>query len=336
MRLYLLLNVGRISIVITAHDRMEYLMNAVNSVINQTIGISRIELIVVKNFKNAEIDQKLDSIGAKRILTSSESTGEKIALGIEICTENVISFLDDDDEFAINKLELVLANFQSNRELSLYHNGSIKFRADGTLIPEYANNVGETRISLSGDQLTSNFKNLYVAKSNYNISSFSISREFAVSISGILKKLKTNIDTALLFLAADRGHLIIADNAPLTKILAHDSLSRSCSWGRDFKDAKIDFMNKSTKTLDKLKSFMKDGKLIGLVDCQIWELKMLINLMDSGKFRGLVKPSIIVKSVRLFPGIYILKILAATFLSYLAPGKISELYRSYSIQNRTW
>lgn len=48
-----------ISVVITAYNRREYLIKAVNSVINQSLDSSYYEIIVIKNFEDNEIDNYL-------------------------------------------------------------------------------------------------------------------------------------------------------------------------------------------------------------------------------------------------------------------------------------
>lgn len=328
--------INRISVIITAHDRKQFILKAVDSVRNQKIGADKIEIIVVKNFRDDYIDGQLDQTVSRNIFSNVPSTGEKVAIGIDYCTGDVISLLDDDDEFMPEKLKIVMKEFSKPDSLSLYHNGSYKVNGKGESVCEKSVPEKDSRIFCEYSLNLKRFKELYIARSNYNISSFSISRSFALSVRDTLSRLKTNVDTALLFLAADGGCSILADSRRLTRILVHNSISRSNANRESFLTTKVDFMNRSAAALEDLKSFLGHDELRSFVDYQIWELMMLINLLELGKYKGLLKPGLIVKSLRLFPSTYIMKILVATFLARIIPKKIPVIYRRYSIQNRNW
>ncbi|EQD28177.1 cell wall biosynthesis glycosyltransferase, partial [mine drainage metagenome] len=45
-----------ISVIITAYQRKNYLLDALNSAVNQTLDRKYYEIIVVKNFSDSEID----------------------------------------------------------------------------------------------------------------------------------------------------------------------------------------------------------------------------------------------------------------------------------------
>ncbi|WP_338100432.1 glycosyltransferase, partial [Metallosphaera sedula] len=68
-----------ISVIITAHNRKEYLMQAVDSALNQTLPKTEYEVIVVKNFE--DYDEELEKKGVKSIVTSEKELGEKIVIG---------------------------------------------------------------------------------------------------------------------------------------------------------------------------------------------------------------------------------------------------------------
>jgi len=56
-----------ISVIITAFNRKNYLLYAVDSVLNQTISKEMYEIIVIKNFEDAEIDRYLESKNVRNI-----------------------------------------------------------------------------------------------------------------------------------------------------------------------------------------------------------------------------------------------------------------------------
>lgn len=107
-----MINTPKISVIITAHDRKEYLANAIGSVINQTVEKSNYEVIVIKNFE----DEGIDDIIRKEAIISIRSEdnskiGEDLYLGIINSHADIICFLDDDDLFTSDKLENVLKAF---------------------------------------------------------------------------------------------------------------------------------------------------------------------------------------------------------------------------------
>ena len=69
--------------VVTAYDRRQYLLGAVRSALNQTLPREFYEVIVVKNFRDEEIDRWLESSGARLILSQSPEQGEHLAAALE-------------------------------------------------------------------------------------------------------------------------------------------------------------------------------------------------------------------------------------------------------------
>ena len=88
-----------ISVVITAHNRQQYLIDAVKSVLNQEIDRNAFEILVVKNFKEERMDNFLSDKGVRLFYTEQKSFGAKLGIGIENAGGEIISFLDDDDTF---------------------------------------------------------------------------------------------------------------------------------------------------------------------------------------------------------------------------------------------
>ena len=112
----------RISVIITAHHRRNYLLKSVKSVIDQNFSRDDVEIIVVKNFHDRDIDFFLNENNVKSIYTENESPGSKIAVGIQNCNGELLTFLDDDDEYAPERLKVASAEFETNPGLIYYHN----------------------------------------------------------------------------------------------------------------------------------------------------------------------------------------------------------------------
>ena len=112
-----------ISIVITAHNRKKYILDSVKSVLNQDANRNDYEILVVKNFIDEEIDAFLEKEGVISIYTEEQPFGVKLAIGIDKSKGEVISFLDDDDEFSANKVSRLIEVFRDQR--IVYHHSSI-------------------------------------------------------------------------------------------------------------------------------------------------------------------------------------------------------------------
>ncbi|MCW1293277.1 MAG: glycosyltransferase [Candidatus Parvarchaeota archaeon] len=56
-----------ISVIVTAYNRKEFLLNALKSAVNQTLDRKFYEIIVVKNFNDNEIDNYIQQNNIKEI-----------------------------------------------------------------------------------------------------------------------------------------------------------------------------------------------------------------------------------------------------------------------------
>lgn len=126
MFLFLVPFVPFISVIITAHNRREFLLDAVNSALNQTLPKDEYEVIVVKNFEDNRIDEFLEEHNVKNIVTNEGPLGAKIARGVEESEGEVISLLEDDDLWLPQKLEKVKQVFQDENVI-YYHNNLYNF-----------------------------------------------------------------------------------------------------------------------------------------------------------------------------------------------------------------
>jgi glycosyltransferase involved in cell wall biosynthesis len=116
-----------ISVIIMAYNRREFIREAVKSVVNQTLPKDEYELIVVKNFEDAYVDDviksmKGKSLKGKSLLADLISYGAKVTLAIEKAEGDVICFLDDDDMYSPWRLEVIRDKFKHNPSLIYYHN----------------------------------------------------------------------------------------------------------------------------------------------------------------------------------------------------------------------
>ena len=123
-----------ISVIVTAFNRREFLSQALESAINQTLERSKYEIIVVKNFKDDAIDVLIEKSGIISLHRGEEIVGSFIAAGIERSRGEILVFLDDDDEFVKDKLQTISDIFTSDPRIGYFHNGIIPIDSLGNEI----------------------------------------------------------------------------------------------------------------------------------------------------------------------------------------------------------
>ena len=124
-----------ISVIVTAHDRRKYLPEALRSLESQTLDKDKFEVIVVKNFEDPASDEIIRRNGWRNIVTDVRPLGGKISIGMEEARGGVITFLEDDDMYAPERLQVVEKAFKDIARLTYFHNGQTVIDENGNVIP---------------------------------------------------------------------------------------------------------------------------------------------------------------------------------------------------------
>lgn len=185
-----------ISVIITAYDRIEFLLNAIKSVVNQTLDKKYYEIIVIKNFKDKVIDDYIMENNIIGIISSETSLGGKLIEALNVAKGHVISFLEDDDLFSTDKLEIVYNKFKADSNLCYYHNEHIPVN-DKYDIKDIRGN---------GDI-------------SFNLSSISVEKSI-IRINNIMK-ITLAIDNFMYLQALESGKKIIKGEEKLTHYMYH-------------------------------------------------------------------------------------------------------------------
>jgi glycosyltransferase involved in cell wall biosynthesis len=191
-----------ISVIITAYNRKEFLLNAIKSVLNQTLDKKYYEIIVIKNFTDKNIDDFINENKIKPIFIDG-TIGEYLYKGISEANGEIISFLDDDDLFFENKLEIVYKEFKKDNNIVYYHNLYMPVNRNGATINE---------------------NSVYTAL-DFNMSCISIKKSI-IKINEADKINITAIQDVLMYLyALDSNKKIVAGKEKLTYYMLHESSS---------------------------------------------------------------------------------------------------------------
>ncbi len=217
------------SILVVAYNRKEFLLNAVNSALNQTIEKSEFEVIVIKNFEDEKIDQEIAGLEIANILSDKASLGEKIIQGTLAAHGEYICLLEDDDQFSSHKLETIqkfvsedVCFIHNSRAVVKYNDNKIRQQEE---MPSQEKWYGVNKPSLKI------FYRMLKSGLDFNCSSMTIKRDFILRNMEQIRQMTFRLDN-LLFLSALRERTgMIELDLPLTLFRVHDnSLDRSNSY----------------------------------------------------------------------------------------------------------
>ena len=214
----------KLSVIVTAHNRKEYIPYAINSILSasNTETVEDIEIIVVKNFEDDKLDSWLEQNNIKNIITNEESLALKQAIGINNASGDLIAFLEDDDMFALNKVQ-VLRSLSYHQNLDFFHNSFISIReyiTSSRIVPFNESNIE----FFHADNLQDKRILKYIIKKYhpelYN-SCIAISKDLATKCLDGLKRVDINTERFWLLCAIEKGRQLALTNAPLTLYRVH-------------------------------------------------------------------------------------------------------------------
>lgn len=143
-------NEESVSVVITTYNRkLETLKRAINSVLNQTY--KSIQLIVVNACpENIDLEKQIKEyiLGIDDIeyICLPKNSGACVARnrGLDESKGKYIAFLDDDDEWTLDKIELQIKRFQElkNKNIGLVYSSFIEIDKDKEKIIKFSNKEG--------------------------------------------------------------------------------------------------------------------------------------------------------------------------------------------------
>ena len=248
-------NLPYISVIITAYNRKEFLLNAIKSVLNQTLDKEYYEIIVIKNFIDKNIDDFIKVNNIIGIISNQDSLSGKLAEALNIARGTVISFLEDDDLFFENKLDIVYKKFTKDSDIVYYHNLWIPINRNEKII--------------NMDYINTNL--------DVNMSSISIKK----SIVTINKPNKINIstvqDTLMYLYALESNKKIIKGKEKLTYYMLHNSTSNLvCNNFNEYRKNVVAMSNLYLNNYLFFNSLVHSQKAINYLNSKITEAQIYI------------------------------------------------------------
>jgi glycosyltransferase involved in cell wall biosynthesis len=222
-------NIG-ISVIITCFNRKNYLLESLNSLLNQSINPNSFEIVVTKNFNDDLIDNFLERNKILNIVSNVDGIGPRLIEVINICKYDFICFLEDDDIFYPTKLEKIIKLFAETENLIYIRNEIDVIDKYGNIINEklYNRNISFTSVN----DIEEKYKYIYGYKIPpmclyFNLSSIAIKKQIVLENMRILSQIRFSFDLALfLYATGSIGKLYFMDEV-LTRYRLHDSISVS-------------------------------------------------------------------------------------------------------------
>lgn len=137
-----------LSVVVSAYSRRRYLLGAVRSLERQSLRRDAFEVVVTKNFQDAELDGALERAGARLLFDPEPRIGKFLHRAVDTTTAPWVTFLDDDDEYEPTRLERVVEVVRAHPDLGFYRNRVSVIDDEGRPIPPARWRLHETDRSL--------------------------------------------------------------------------------------------------------------------------------------------------------------------------------------------
>lgn len=129
---------AQVAVVIPTHDRANLIGRAVASVLNQTFA--DFEVIVIDDGSTDSTQAVLTTIKDDRLkvihLPTAGGAGRARNIGVAQATAPAVTFLDDDDEFVLTRLEALLGEFDQG--WAFVTSGLVFIKPDGGCVKRFA------------------------------------------------------------------------------------------------------------------------------------------------------------------------------------------------------
>ena len=266
-----------LSILIYTFNRRKYLLQAVDSVLSNDLDPLKYEVVVVKGFVDKEIDGYLSKNNIKSLLVDDKSLGLKIAKGVSECEGDFICFLDDDDEFELNKLAVIKNILEQNDRVDFIHNSLIIMNEEENIINlNPKENVSENITYTPGVDQYSTLSKVMRHRGDWYLSAMCIRRSILENTVNTLENINQSVDKFIFHVALNFGREMIMIAERVTKYRFHQSTTTYRGTIEEFINRRETFFENSVKVFYKIVEISKGRPGWNVAKCQL--LQHRINL----------------------------------------------------------
>jgi glycosyltransferase involved in cell wall biosynthesis len=217
-----------ISIIVVFHSRLEFLTSALDSALHQTIPLDKFEIVVVGPERPPVWSDRGAGPSTKFVKCDEVGLGAKVAEGVRVSRGSIVTFLEDDDLYAPERLSYIAGAFQSDPSLTYLQNGFRVIDARGRPRPSHDLHARIMRswlargaVCIPGSPTPSQLRAIREIPSGFNTSSIAVRREVLADHLDLVRDVDMLVDVTLLYLSfLHPGHLRF-DPAPLTSFRKH-------------------------------------------------------------------------------------------------------------------
>lgn len=221
-----------VSVIITIHNRIEYISEAIKSVLTQRY--KNYEIIVVDDGSTIDVKDVLEPYKDKIKYLYQENKGLAAArnYGIRNSRGKYFAFLDDDDLFEPRKLEIQVAILENNPEVGFVY-------SDGYVFDTTNPSELELNPAVARDRQNNEFVKLFFMNTNVFVSSALVRRKCFEDVGLFDESLRQNEDSDILLRIALKWQVKFSDypstrirhhpyRMSLNRIEIYDSVLKSC------------------------------------------------------------------------------------------------------------
>lgn len=326
-----------ISVIVIAHNRKNFILGALNSLLKQTLNRKLFEIIVVKNFKDRLIDEYIENNSIVSIFSNYISIGMKISAGILASRGDILSFLEDDDRFLENKLNIIYKEFKNNNSLVLYRNEYIKVNIFEQRLDLRRNSLKEQIkldcLSISKKEMSGILnRHLDIYQSTMSIRKFAI-----LPFLNKIQAIQMGPDIFWTYLATSSKGEIIFSPKILTKITIHENNSASTNVKHSIRTLMekrrllasyliFDYNNIISLELNELNSKFVRNSIYR------WQLETML-YSDNFYCTSSFKKSVVIRSLIEFHYKFNIPLLLLFIITSFFPKKLGSVFYSFIIRN---
>ena len=227
-----------ISVVVVAHDRVEFVADALDSLASQDLDPAFFEVVLCTNLPRSSIGSRLDASRVTVLELPPGNWGEWILSALPRCRGDVLCFLDDDDWFEPAKLSRVRSAFERYPSVGYFHNrirrafqGSSPTRGQNALALGNSEGPG---LGLVEDRKKDQrlLDRLFWSGGGFNLSAMAVRRDLVRSLGPLTSELEVGHALALFYAAALGAWDIYFEPEALTRYRVH-SANSSTPFGSD-------------------------------------------------------------------------------------------------------
>ena len=257
----------RISVVVLAFDRERYVRGAIASVVNQTLPRHRFEILLYKNFVDADLDAYLAANGVRDLTSEPASRPRTLRTVLQDARGEILCFLDDDDLFAPEKLAYVDRVFAEDPSLGYFHNGFFVMNEEERLLERVPLTQPGERVYMPSGDVRHRVLPPNALLLGFNSSSVSVRRNWLTPFLPSFEHREAELSDAMfLGCALASGCGILADPTKLTYYRFHDSWSNILHYSEKSIPRIIDFDSVNIGVLKLVSQYASHTTLAPLLD----------------------------------------------------------------------